>query len=120
MDPRCLEDDDFSGLARNRHFLYASTIAFPSAPAVAIHSAVMVSPIFLRSALSCAEGGATVMPFFTSCSRYHLFFSSEVFHPRASASCAAFMTACCEALSTASKACLFTQTMFFGSQACVS
>src|SRR5262249_20970026 len=52
------------------HYLrYASTIAFPSAPPVASHSAGIVSPIFLKADLSCAEGGATFMPFFASSAR---------------------------------------------------
>src|SRR5687768_10995166 len=101
------------------HFLYASTIALPSGPAVLSHSSVMVAPTF-KSALSCAEGAATVIPFDFSWSRYHLAFSSEVFQPRASASAAALRTASCDALSSASNAFRFTNTTFFGIHAWVS
>ncbi|MCY1378097.1 hypothetical protein D9M69_657030 [compost metagenome] len=80
----------------------------------------MVSPTFFMSALSCAEGTCTVMPFFLSRSRYSTFFFFEVSQPRFSASAAALSSACCTGLSSASKAFLFMSTAFLGSQAWVS
>ena len=57
-----------------------------------------------RSVFSCAEGGATFMPFFLSWSRYQPVFSSDSFQPRVSASAAALSTASWVALSSASNA----------------
>ena len=60
------------------------------------------------------------MPFCFSWSTYQAFFSCESFQPRVSASAAAFSTAACVALSSASNAFLLTMIAFFGSHACVS
>ena len=45
-----------------RYFLYAASIAAPSAPADFSHSAVMVAPILARPALSAGVGSLTLMP----------------------------------------------------------
>ncbi|MNE99602.1 hypothetical protein D3C80_1983060 [compost metagenome] len=77
----------------------------------------MVWPTFCMSALSCGEGGCTVMPFLASVARYSLVFCSETCQPRFSASATALSSASCVGLSSAAKAFLLTTSMFLGSHA---
>ena len=53
------------------------------------------------------------MPLARSCSTYQALRSSDIFHPRTSASVAALTSAACVGLSRASKALRLTMTAFF-------
>src|SRR3990167_4395736 len=102
------------------HLRNASTRACPSGPALASHSLSKVSPTFCMSAFSCAEAGKICMPPALSLSRLSPFAFLLASQPRVSASAAAFRTASCVGLSSASKAFLFTSSAFLGNQAWVS
>src|SRR5438309_7496093 len=76
-------------------FLYASTIACPSAPAFFSQSCVSCSPTFLKPLASASLGGSTFMPLALSWSRYHCALSCHIFQPRGSAAAAAVRIASC-------------------------
>src|SRR5690606_35542742 len=74
-----------AGSAEPAYFLYASSSALPSAPALLTHSSVMVLPMAAKPALSWALGSTISMPLSAMILVFLAISSLLAAHPRVSA-----------------------------------